>query len=421
MRASPRQRGVAIIAVLASILIISTLLLELGTNTTVDSLSGANARDQMRAELLGRSALNLAQLVIKVQTDVLDKHREQLGDIQLGEYAGLFMGAFGGGKEEVQAFGESLGMMGADAFEGLGSEGGTFDLQLATDDGKINLNCANGSVDTQATLKAQLDALLYFDAYNPLFERPDASGWRRDRALQATSLIDYIDRDQARYGAPGTPEDYGYESLDDRYKAKNNYLDTLGEIRLARGVDDTFWTIFGQAFTIYGGCKVNIGAVSDPKLIAAIIYLSAKNPDDPVLRDTNALMALAEKVAEAKGFGITFDDVQAFADYVANPGGAMNDLYAKAGLAPPPDVAAATQGQPGQVGVELDATKLGQIVSGGPRRTYRVEIEVEVPRGAVTDWSLRRKLTAVWDSQTQNQNARDPRQARGAWVFYQEH
>ena len=62
----------------------------------------------------------------------------------------------------------------------------------------------------------------------------------------------------------------------------------------------------------------------------------------------------------------------------------------------------------------------GRIAHTGTRRIYRVEVTAEVPRGALTDWTLRRTVTAVWDTQTQNQNARDPRQNRGAWVSIQE-
>ena len=58
----------------------------------------------------------------------------------------------------------------------------------------------------------------------------DAEGWRRDRATQAAALIDYIDRDRAGFGQPGTMEEYGYETLDDRYRAKNNYIDTVSEL-----------------------------------------------------------------------------------------------------------------------------------------------------------------------------------------------
>ena len=68
----------------------------------------------------------------------------------------------------------------------------------------------------------------------------------------------------------GTAEDYGYESLKDRYYAKNNYIDTVGELKLVRGVDDRFWTLFGSSFTAYGSCKTNVSALTNSQLIAAV-------------------------------------------------------------------------------------------------------------------------------------------------------
>jgi hypothetical protein len=376
----------------------------------------------MRAEFLMRSGVNVAQLVIKIQTDAVDAHQQEISQmfgrkLQLGEYVGQFLGVLGGSKQEAMEAGAMLGIVGDD-LERLGSEGGTFDLAITSDDGRINLNCANGAVETQDALRTQLEALMFFDAYNPVFETADATGWRRDRAQQVAALIDYVDRDNAKLGAPGTSEDYGYETLDDRFLPKNNYVDTIGELKLARGVDDRFWTLFGPSFTIYGGCKVNVEETQDPKLIAALIFLSAKDPEDPILRDSNMLFLLAKQVADARNVGMQFVDLQSFADYTKNPMGALGDLYLAQGLPPP----AGAEGGAGPtiVGVELDLAKLGKIARTGARRTYRVEVTTEVPRGSITDWTLRRSATAVWDTQTQNQNARDPRSSRGAWVFYQE-
>jgi type II secretory pathway component PulK len=412
------QRGVALIAVSTALSIIMAILVEFGTNTTVDTLSAANARDQMRAEFLTRSGLNLARLVIRVQTDLVDPNKNVVGDIQLGDYLGMFMGAFGGSQEEVAAFGEMLGGFGGDALASLGSEGGTFDLQLGTEDGKINMNCAGGirSREEQRLVEQQLVALFAFDAYNPLFEQPDAQGWQRDRATQIAALIDYLDAGSQRYGATG-PEDHGYENLDDAYKPKDTYLDTVGELKLARGVDDRFWTLFGGNFTVYGGCKVNIREVDDPRMFAALIMLSA-DENDPALRDQNRVWQLAQQAAGARELGVVFDKLDDFIEYIKNPFGAVADLYSQQGLAPPPEAAAAAGGQ--NLGIELKADKLAEIAGEGNRRTYRVEVTAEVPRGQLTDWTLRRKVTAVWDTKLSAQNARNADERQGGWVFYQE-
>src|SRR5262249_36083580 len=161
-------------------------------------------------------------------------------------------------------------------------------------------------------------------------------------------------------------------------KAKNNYIDTVGELQLVRGIDDRFWTLFGPAFTAYGGCKVNLGAVSNTQLIAAILFLSAKNPSDPMLADPIKLFQLAGVVAQAKQFGMSFSKTQEFVDFVKDPTTQLGLLAGQSGtLGGSAAAAAAASGALGaltngqKLGLELDATKLGQIAAIGPRRTYR--------------------------------------------------
>lgn len=416
------QRGVALVAVLCALAILGMVVAEFSTDATIDANAAANARDDMQTEFLARSGANLAQLIVKLQTDLVDKYRNQLGDFQIADYAGMFMGAFGGGREEVDAMAQLLGGFRGDAIKGLGVAVGSFDVQISTDDGKINMNCANGSVETQAALKAQLEGLFYFEAYSPIFENPDAEGWRRDRATQALAFMDYIDRGNAVYGQEGAMEDYGYETLPERYKPKNNYLDTIGELKLVRGVDDRLWTLFGDQFTVYGDCQVNIGAVDDPKLIASIFFLAAKDPNDPVLRDPVKVWTLARAVIDARNLGMVFDKTSDFAEFVKNPLGAVGDAFAAAGGAgqttsPPASLGGQTQIE----GIELDTAKLAKIARSGPRRTYRVEVLATVPRGVPGNGlEYTKRLTAVWDTKTTNQNMRDPAFNRGAWVFWRE-
>jgi len=429
--ARKRQDGVALIAVLCALAILGVTVGEFSTDTTVDAQAAANARDDMQTEFLVRSGANLGQLILRLQTDLVDKYRKQLGDFQIADYANMFMGAFGGSKEEVDAFAQSLGGFRADAIKGLGVAVGQFEVQITTEDGKINLNCANGTQQTQDALKAQLDALFYFEAFNPLFEKPDAEGWQRDRATQTQAIIDYIDRGNAQYGTPGAMEDYGYEALEDRYKPKNNYLDTIGELKLVRGIDDRFWTLFGDQFTVYGDCKVNLAAVNDPKLVAAILFLAAKDPEDPVVRDPIKLWNLARAIIDARNLGSAFggssffSQSKDFVEFVKNPMGAVSELFSGGTgtttgqpTAPPPT---SLGGQTQVEGLELDENKLKQVVTFAARRVYRVEVVATVPRGAEgAGLEYTKRLTAVWDTRNQNQNARSQDYQKGAWVFWRE-
>jgi len=275
-------------------------------------------------------------------------------------------------------------------------------------------------------------ALTYFQAYDPVFDDNDAEGWHRDRAMQVASILDYIDGNTMHARDRGTTEDYGYESLKDRYYPKNNYIDTPGELKLARGVDDRFWTLFGPAFTVYGGCKVNLTTLSNPQLIAGLLYLAAKNPNDPVLLDQRRLFMLATYVSKARQFGETFSSVQDFVTFVKDPGSSVAMLASQAGtMAGSAASSAMTAGLPGlapgeQLGMELDPAKVGQMAFTGPRKTYRIHAYGEIERKQKTKDGkpvyppIRKSIDGVWDMKVVPQNVRKPPVPKGAWVFMKE-
>jgi general secretion pathway protein K len=429
-RRRARQRGVALVAVMIAMAITLVITNEFGTSTSVDMMAAANYRDQMRSHFLARSAMNLAELVIRVQQRIDNVQQLRDSGIRITDFADQVLLAFCGNPEEVQA---AIGLSSSDT-KGLGADVGTCGISgpITTEDDKVNLNCANGNDSTAKTLKSTLDALIYFPAYDPVFEEADAEGYRRDRATQAAAIVDYIDADNVHVRDRGTSEDYGYENLKDLYKPKNNYIDTVGELRLVRGVDDRFWTLFGPAFTVYGGCKTNVSAVSNSQLIAALLYLTAKNPNDPVLQDPVRLFTLAGLVAKAKQFGVTFSKLPDFADFVKDPAAQIGALATKTGtLAGSAASAAVSTGIPGltggqKLGLELDMTKLGQLASAGPRRTYRVEAWGEIERkqkmadGSPVFPAIRSTVTGVWDTKVVPQNVRKPPVPKGAWVFLRE-
>jgi general secretion pathway protein K len=420
-----RQRGVALIAVLIAIAITIVISNEFGTATTTDISAAANYRDRMRAHFLARSAQNLAELLVRIQQR-LDNIKELRGVVQITdpEIAGLIMGPFCGGPDEIR---DLLGPA-ADEAKGFGAEIGTCGFNdITSEDDKINLNCANVPASFPI-IKSALDALVFFPAYDPVFEEGDAEGWRRDRAQQVASILDYIDSDTMKLKDRGTNEDYGYESLRDHYKPKNNYIDTLGEVKLARGVDDRFWTLFGSAFTIYGGCKVNLSTLKNPQLIAAILYLSAKNANDPVLLDPRKLFALAGLVAKAKQFGETFTKLDDFITFVKDPSAAVEAIVGEGGMAGSAAMQAQSLGLlPGEkIGLELDPKKLATIAMTGPFRTYRIEAYGEIARkqtdndGKPVFPPIRSTITGVWDTKVFPQNARKQPVPKGAWVFQRE-
>jgi general secretion pathway protein K len=422
-----RQRGVALIAVLIAIAITIVISNEFGTATTTDISAASNYRDQMRAHFLARSAQNIAELVVRIQGR-LDNIKELQGQVQVTDFADTIAATFCGSEEEIR---DMIGFSTSEV-PGLGGDIGTcgFNGSFTTEDDKINLNCANNSTSDDI-IKSALDALVYFPAYDPVFEEADAEGWRRTREDQVNAIIDYIDRDSTRgVVAPkssGASEDYGYESLRDRYKPKNNYIDTLGEVKLARGVDDRFWSLFGDAFTIYGGCRINIAAVNNPQLIAAILFLSAAD-GETFQNDARKLFALAGIVAKAKQMGETFAKLDDFITFVKDPSAAIEAIAGAGGMAGSAASQAMSMGiMPGEkLGMKLDAKKLGTIAIAGPRRTYRVEAYGEIARkqtdneGRAVFPPVRSTINGVWDTKLVPQNARKQPVPKGAWVFLRE-
>ncbi len=425
------QRGVALVTALIAIALAFVISNQFGTTTNVDLIGAANYRDKMRSHFLAKSASNLSELVIRIQQRL--DNVKQLAGMQITDFADQVLLAFCGSSEEVQA---AVGFSSSEA-KGLGADIGSCGIvgQITTEDDKLNLNCANGNAATAQALYSALAGLVYFPAYDPLFEEADAEGYRRDRALQVSSIVDYIDSDSLRNtdkGAQrGTTEDYGYESLKDPYKPKNNYLDTVGEAKLARGVDDRFWELFGHAFTVYGGCKTNLSALSNPQLIAGILMLAAKNQNDPILQDPQKLFALAGIIAKAKQFGMTFTAIPDFIDFVKDPAAQLGSLAGSNTQAGSAASAAVNAGIPGltggqKLGMELNETLLKQIATVGPRRTYRVEAWGEIERkqknadGSPVYPPIRTTLTGVWDTKTVLQNVRKPPVPKGAWVYLRE-
>ena len=140
------QAGFALLVVMTTVAVLGAVVGEFGYNARVELEAAANARDTLRAEYLARSGINLSRLLIKVQTKVIDPLNKMGGgsDIQIIEFAPYLLAAFGGGEDERKSMGELLGFD-TTKMQGLGvGRGGSFDVALGTEDGKINLNCGGG-------------------------------------------------------------------------------------------------------------------------------------------------------------------------------------------------------------------------------------------------------------------------------------
>jgi general secretion pathway protein K len=431
-----RQRGIALIIVSVVIAMMTTLVAEFSYNARVDLEAAANGRDQLRAEYLARSAIALGRLIIKTQQSVFDPNRKFLGDAQLADYAPYLIRAFGGDKDERDGLGSLLGID-ASGMKGMGAgKGATFDLALTSDDGRLNLNCGAGLNDLahQNALYGVLSALLFPQRYDRLFNVPDQDGQLSQRSDVAIAILDWADIDETRYqpavtGKPAssgtTAEDYRYDASKDPYRAHDNFYDTVDELHLVRGVSDDLYGSLADFFTVYGGCKINLGAIKPESwpLVAAIIRgtVTDKEASNPILLDDMLLAALSQRViAQSQLFG-GFQSVQDFITLVGNPSATLNSSTSTSSTStsttPTTPTTPPTTSTPAD-GIPLDPAKVGAIAVLGPRRIYRLDAIGLVER--TKERKVQVHIRAVWDSAHYNQNttSSDPNDRQGTWLYY---
>lgn len=429
MKRTPRnkQRGVALLMVLTWIALMVALVSEFTYGTSVDAAQAANARDELRAHYLARSAVNLSRLLIKIQKQFVDpimgQAQQLLGaamggnktgaagtggttpatggglgfSLRVTDYAGPLMGFFSGSKEEVGALG---GLIGIDTsgVKGLGLKSGTFDAEITYEDGKINVNCGGGfspNVAKQKMTYRLLMGLMNSRRFERMFTETDQSGQLNTRSDVARAIIDWADGDEQGFAPDGTSasgEDYRYDTTNDRYRAHNGLFDTVEELKMVRGASDAFMEAFQPHLTVYPSdkdCKVNLSVISNKNggdctpLLMGVIRAAAqpdllKPPADPAILDDTRLYPIVSVLCD-RASAAGFDNLNTIISMLQNPQTAVmpDDPRYKIfqGLRP----------------LTLSAADLGQVAKTGTPRMYRITATGEAGK-------VKKKITAIIDS-----------------------
>jgi type II secretory pathway component PulK len=452
-RPAGRQAGVALVIAMVAVVVLTAITSELAYNTRVEMQMAANAQHELRAHYFAESAIQLGQAAIIIQ-QMIDRFASLLGGagaIKVDDLIDLLLPMF-----NMKEGGGLLGsLLGVDpgAIKGLGVEGGTFDLKVGFEDGKINLNCAGGLdqvTDTpqKKALGAVLAGLFSAQRYRTFFEVPDSEGQRTSPMELTTALVDWVDVDEQLFMSGGGAEDYQYDQRRDKYTARNYFIDTSQELRLARGMGDDAWASFGEYFTAYGPCKVNLAAVNQDHwpLIEGIIRAFA-SPGDPVAHDERKLEALAQFVtpmlsyleasssasgsSTGSGSGSSGSGSGSSSGSTSTTGGGVVDQFVQMvgnptqGTNTMADTGDGTQVQ--VEGVKLQATipelgiDLKNVIGGGKKTVFRLEASGESGPGCMDPkrgLCSRRKITAIFNSNKMGINALQAKQ--GVWVYWRE-
>lgn len=425
-----RESGVALLLSISMLALLIALISEFTYGTSIHAMQAANARDEVRAHYLARSAVSIARLLVKIQQRFVEPVMQQAQQLlsqaaggsdmavslRITDYAGPIMGFFGGSKEEVQMLGSLVGLDTSQA-KGLGLESGRMDAEITTEDGKIDLNCGGGQAPTrvrQATVFRLLSALVYSPRYNGLFSEMNAEGQFVDRTDLARGIIDWADGDIQMFNIDASAsgsEDYRYDARTDPYRAHDNNFDTAEEVGLVRGMDARMLEAFLPYLTVYATdqtqrCRVNLAAVKGdctPLLVglirAAVMRDPTRPPADPTILDDNRVYPLASILCE-RGTAVGFDSLDTIVAVLSNPQASIARDDPRYQL------------MQGMRGITITRAELEQVAFVGPPRVYRIVATGEAGK-------VKKKITAILDTRRHLDNpvTMNPQAERAAGVL----
>jgi len=345
-RSGGRERGVALLVVMTIVVILTVLAMDFSYNAKVNLNLAANSRDEVKAYFLAKSAVNIGRLVLYYQRQ-LDQTMAKIklpifgGGIQLWKIVPIesdFTKSFARG----QVF-DTLGIPTAPpggegmpppprpkeaaerppppkgsgkearAFETEGSattEFGDFDgyfrADIEDEEGKISIRNFDNLSGWRNLAMTELMTLVLPQRYNYMFENKDMDGQYTNRQEILAAIKDFMDGDDKSFDLLtatdiGPPEDAFYARLDEPYTTKNAPFDTKQELRMVRGMGDSFFAQFGERLTVYPVQKLNLNSADD-LMIAALVCGFVKDKNHPFCTDTsgNARRLVLDRFREFK-------------------------------------------------------------------------------------------------------------------------
>ncbi len=296
--ASRSRRGIAILVVVSSLMVITVLVTELAYTSRVRFMVAAHERDRVQAYWLARSGINFHTLILVANKEIgknsqMASMMESVG-IPAGDglwqmlpsiNTGLLRMLMGSGgsiddidDEAMEEF-KSTGKV-ADEFTSEEKTGlfddrsfldfdGDFSSEIKDHESRINVNAFVN--DTTTVIQESPTGMLLY----ALMSGPDNDQWFHERNIERWEVIgnlkDWVDTDTLRSGGRGGYEDTLYNTLDPPYLTKNAPFDSIEEIRLVAGWEGELCDRFCEKLSVYGdgAGKLNINTMPD-EFVAAI-------------------------------------------------------------------------------------------------------------------------------------------------------
>src|SRR5579875_49719 len=236
-RTAPRrQRGVALLATMMAVALLTILIMDFTTSTSLAYRSAANQANQLRAYYLARSAVNVGIALIAQDARQAALSNAPRVDSLLSIWAlPLPSMPIGGGWARVSVVDEAR---------------------------KLNINqlvAPNGQVN-QAFAET-LTRMLTILGIDP--------------SIIVPSLIDWLDPDSV-LTPNGAESDY-YLQLIPPYEARNGPMPTIGDLRMVRGINEAIFHQLRKFITTTPSVQININT-APPEVLMAVAPQLQESP-----------------------------------------------------------------------------------------------------------------------------------------------
>jgi type II secretory pathway component PulK len=339
------QRGIALLLVLSSILLLTSMVVEFAYDTGVSYDVAMNERDRLQAFYLAQSAINFSRVVIKFDKEskqLVAKAAKQLGSnlqvqplykmipINSTLLRGLIQAGGGEGAESAESPPEGGGGE-ADKSKAAAQQAfstvnvkqaetfldfeGDFRADIDPEDGKLPLN-AFFTIDPGQAGYDRLKNVLIFLLIQKPFEGMFKDKLKEPQEL-ATKIADYVDQNDVINdfgGGERGSEISAYVGL--KQKPKNAKLLTVEELMFIPGMTDDILSELKKHVTVYKSTdKINACIASDELLRAMIIAFTQNRTDIEPLRPDNedrlknALDKVREKCPDTSAMSQALNEV----------------------------------------------------------------------------------------------------------------
>ncbi len=360
------RRGAALLLVVTTIAVLTALGVDLAYATRVSLQIAVDARDELEATYLAKSALGVSRLVLHFQK-ILD---QTAGAAIPGAGAGapqisfrlweampvnsLTVSALLAGAPESEARprpqaaerrdgGPGETFAGAEAPRAFAAGEGGFLAVIEDEDHKIDVPQLAGIGNLPGAQLLRFLEMVKDPRWDFLFDRDDENGNRFGRKDVAIDLKDWVDEDEVTSGLSNNllmpfeaafgDENYIYDRGPDRYRAKNARFDSLDELFLVGGVSDAFFAAFGDRLTVYPdvNAPVNVNT-TDPTETMINVLAMAQPPGllQPAMLDPDFPKKLELALRQVRPVPFLSLSVQQFAQVLTALGVSVQPVYLQA-------------------------------------------------------------------------------------------